>query len=143
MSKQRVPTDEFEPLSGVNIIPVIDVSLVLLIILLATSPILNQPGFEVKLPKALTSESKEKNVTVSLSTKDELAVNETPAHSLDEIGPLVQKELAGKTDLLVIIRADQGVPFGKVQELMDIVKKAGAERTAIATQQLEQKEQPQ
>lgn len=142
MSK-RIPAEEFEPLSGVNIIPVIDVSLVLLIILLATSPILNQPGFEVKLPKAQTSESKEKNVTVSLSTKDELAVNETTAHSLDEVGPLVQKELAGKTDLLVIIRADQGVPFGKVQQLMDIVKKAGAERTAIATQQLEGKEAQQ
>ena len=140
MSKRPV-VEDFEPLSGVNIIPVIDVSLVLLIILLATSPILNQPGFEVKLPKALTSESKEKNITVSLSLKDELAVNEEPAHSLDEVGPLIQKELADKKDLLVIIRADQGVAFGKVQELMDIAKKAGAERTAIATQQLEEKNQ--
>jgi biopolymer transport protein ExbD len=100
---------------------------------------LNQPGFEVKLPKALTSESKEKNITVSLSIKDEMAVNEATAHSLDEVGPLIQKELAEKKDLLVIIRADQGVAFGKVQELMDIAKKAGAERTAIATQQLEEK----
>ncbi len=138
---KRPSVEEFQPLSGVNIIPVIDVSLVLLIILLATSPILNQPGFEVKLPKARTSESKEKNITVSLSLKDEMAVNEAAAHSLDEVGPLIQKELGGKKDLLVIIRADQGVAYGKVQELMDVAKKAGAEKIAIATQQLEDKPQ--
>jgi len=136
---RRTRPEDFEPLSGVNIIPVIDVSLVLLIILLATSPILNQPGFEVKLPKARTSESKEKNITVSLSLKDEMAVNEVAARTLDQVGPLIQKELAGKKDLLVIIRADQGIAYGKVQELMDSAKKAGAEKIAIATQQLEEK----
>ena len=140
MSK-KIHVEDFEPLAGVNIIPVIDVSLVLLIILLATSPILNQPGFEVKLPKARTSESKEKNITVSLSLKDEMAVNESPAHTLDEVGPLIAKELGDKKDLMVIIRADQGVSYGKVQELMDIAKKAGAEKIAIATQQLEDKPQ--
>ncbi len=62
MSKYRQSAEDADLLSGVNIIPVIDVSLVLLIILLATSPILNLPGFEVKLPKALTAESKEKNI---------------------------------------------------------------------------------
>jgi len=139
MSKRQIIAEEFEPLSGVNIIPVIDVSLVLLIILLATSPILNQPGFEVKLPKARTSESKEKNITVSLSLKDEMAVNETPARTLEEIGPLIRKELAAKKDLLVIIRADQGIAYGRVQELMDVAKQAGAEKIAIATQQLEEK----
>ena len=140
MSK-RVRTEDFEPLAGVNIIPVIDVSLVLLIILLATSPILNQPGFKLTLPKARTSESKEKNITVSLSLKDEMAVNESPARSLDEVGPLIAKELGDKKDLMVIIRADEGVAYGKVQELMDIAKKAGAEKIAIATQQLEDNKQ--
>jgi biopolymer transport protein TolR len=140
MSK-KIRVEDFEPLSGVNIIPVIDVSLVLLIILLATSPILNQPGFKLELPKARTSESKEKNITVSLSLKDEMAVNESPARSLDEVGPLIAKELGDKKDLMVIIRADQGVPYGKVQALMDIAKNVGAEKIAIATQQLEDKPQ--
>jgi biopolymer transport protein TolR len=137
MKNRRPMVDDFQPLSGVNIIPVIDVSLVLLIILLATSPILNLPGFEVKLPKARTSESKEKNVTVSLSLKDELAVNEAKATTMEEVGPLVAKELKDKKDMIVILRADQGVPYGKVEQLMEIVKKAGAQKIAIATQQLE------
>jgi len=137
--KKRIDTDEFQPLAGVNIIPVIDVSLVLLIILLATSPILNLPGFEVKLPKARTSESKEKNITVSLSIKDELAINETPATAIEQVGPLIAKELKENKDMIVIIRADQGVPYGKVEHLMDIAKKVGAQRIAIATQQLEER----
>jgi biopolymer transport protein ExbD len=89
------------------------------------------------MPKARTSESKEKNITVSLSLKDEMAVNESPAKTLDEIGPLIAKELGDNKDLMVIIRADQGVAYGKVQDLMDIAKKAGAQKIAIATQQLE------
>jgi len=137
--KNRPQVEEFQPLSGVNIIPVIDVSLVLLIILLATSPILNLPGFEVKLPKARTSESKEKNITVSLSLKDELAINEARAETLDQVGPLIAKELKENKDMIVIIRADLGVSYGKVEQLMDIAKRAGATRIAIATQQLEER----
>jgi biopolymer transport protein ExbD len=134
MAKYRPQTAEETPLSGVNIIPVIDVSLVLLIILLATSPILNLPGFEVKLPKALTAESKEKNITISLSLKGELAVNEANV-KMDTIVPALQKELKDKKNFLVIIRADQGVAYGLVEQVMEEAKKAGAQRIAIATQQ--------
>jgi biopolymer transport protein ExbD len=134
MKKFRPRMEEDAPLSGVNIIPVIDVSLVLLIILLATSPILNLPGFEVKLPKALTAESKEKNVTISLSLKGDLAVNEANV-DVNTLIPALRKELRDKKNFLVIIRADQGVAYGKVEEVMDLAKKAGAQRIAIATQQ--------
>jgi biopolymer transport protein ExbD len=136
---KRVQEEDLAPLAGVNIIPVIDVSLVLLIILLATSPILNQPGFEVKLPKAVTAESKEKNVTISLSVKGEMAVNEY-AVDMNTLIPSIQKELktAGK-DTLVIVRADQGSQYGQVEQIMDLAKKAGAQRVAIATQQQQEK----
>jgi len=132
--KFKPRTEEYKELSGVNIIPVIDVSLVLLIILLATSPILNLPGFEVKLPKAVTAESKEKNISISLSTKGELAVNESSVN-FNTLGPVLQKELSDKKDFLVIIRADMGVQYGQVEQVMDIAKKYGAQRIAIATQQ--------
>lgn len=133
-SKYRPQGEESVPLSGVNIIPVIDVSLVLLIILLATSPILNLPGFEVKLPKALTAESKEKNITISLSVKGEIAVNEANV-TMEQLAGAVRKELSDKKNFLVIIRADQGVAYGKVEDVMGEAKKAGASRIAIATQQ--------
>src|SRR5438132_7681018 len=115
--KYKPQTEQLDSLSGVNIIPVIDVSLVLLIILLATSPILNLPGFEVKLPKAVTAESKERNISVSLSVKGELAVNEGRV-TLDSLVPALQKQLADKKNFLVIIRADQGVAYGMVEQVM-------------------------
>jgi len=136
--KYKPKTEDFESLAGVNIIPVIDVSLVLLIILLATSPILNLPGFEVKLPKAVTAESKEKNISISLSIKGQMAVNELTVNETTLI-PALQKELKQKSDFLVIIRADQGVAYGKVERVMDLAKQAGAQRIAIATQQEQEK----
>lgn len=136
--KYKPRSEEIAPLAGVNIIPVIDVSLVLLIILLATSPILNLPGFEVKLPKAVTAESKEKNISISLSPKGELAVNEANV-TMDTLIPQLQKELADKKEFLVIIRADLGVQYGMVENVMDLAKKAGAKRIAIATQQQPEK----
>jgi biopolymer transport protein TolR len=140
MSKYRSENESSEPLSGVNIIPVIDVSLVLLIILLATSPILNQPNFEVKLPKALTAESKEKNITISLGLKGQMALNETTV-TMDSVIPALQKELRDpqKKNILVIVRADQGVPYGDVERVMEMAKRGGAMRIAIATQQAEEK----
>src|SRR6185503_4962633 len=108
--KYKPRGEEFESLAGVNIIPVIDVSLVLLIILLATSPILNLPGFEVKLPKAVTAESKEKNITVSVGLKGQLAVNEAQVN-MGSLTSELQKQLRDKKNFLVIIRADQGVEY--------------------------------
>lgn len=136
--KRKPQIEDAAPLSGVNIIPVIDVSLVLLIILLATSPILNLPGFEVKLPKALTAESKEKNISISLSTKGDMAVNDTTVDA-NTLIPALQKELSDKKDFLVIVRADQGVAYGEVEKVMDLAKQAGAQRIAIATQQDQEK----
>jgi biopolymer transport protein ExbD len=134
MSKYRPQNENVESLSGINIIPVIDVSLVLLIILMATSPILNLPGFEVKLPKALTAESKEKNITVSVGIKGQLAINEAQV-TMDHLIAALSKELRDKKNFLVIIRADQGVNYGQVEQVMELAKKAGASRIAIATQQ--------
>jgi len=132
--KYKPKSEEFQALSGVNIIPVIDVSLVLLIILLATSPILNIPGFPITLPKAVTADNKEKNITISVSPKGEYGINEAPV-PLNNLGPELQKQLKNEKDILVIIRADKDVAYGQVENVMDIAKRYGAQRIGIATQQ--------
>src|SRR5258708_5512885 len=101
MSKYRALPEEITSLSGVNIIPVIDVARVLLIILLATAPILNHPGFEVKPPKALPAESKERNISISLSVKGEIAINEARV-DWNTLVPALRQQLADKKDFLVI-----------------------------------------
>lgn len=135
MKGQGHPKDEeFAPIAGINIVPIIDVCLVLLIILLATAPIINAPGLPVHLPQAVTSETKERNLTISLARDGRLAVNTEPA-TWDSLGTTVQRRLAGQGALLVILRADLGVPYGQVEQLIEAAKHAGAKRIAIATQQ--------
>lgn len=130
----QAPEIELTPIVGINIVPIIDVCLVLLIILLATAPIINAPGLPVQLPKAVTSETKERNLTVSLSRDGRLAVNTEPS-SWETVGGMVQRGLVGQRALLVILRADQGVAYGQVERLIELTKRAGAKRIAIATQQ--------
>jgi biopolymer transport protein ExbD len=92
----------------------------------------------VKLPKALTAESKERNISVSLSLKGDLAVNEARV-DWNTLIPALQQQLADKKNFLVIVRADQGVAYGQVEQVMELAKKAGASRIAIATQQEQEK----
>jgi biopolymer transport protein ExbD len=67
-----------------------------------------------------------------------MAVNEATVNE-NTLIPALQKELKDKSDFLVIIRADQGVAYGKVEQVMDLAKQAGAQRIAIATQQEQEK----
>ncbi|MFH1259075.1 MAG: biopolymer transporter ExbD [Elusimicrobiota bacterium] len=123
------------PLAGVNIVPLIDIALVLLIIIMITSPVLNIPTLFLKLPKALTTETKERNITITYTKSHQLAIN-ADLVELNSLVPVLRKMLRPKRDVLVIIRADEGLTVGEVEELLEIVTiKAGAKRVAVATQQ--------
>lgn len=130
-------TTKFEdfPLAGVNIVPLIDVALVLLIIIMVTSPVLNIPSLLLKLPKAVTTETKERNITITYTKQHQLAIN-SELVDLNSLVPALKKMLKPKRDVLVIIRADEGLTVGEVEELLEIVTiKARAKRVAVATQQ--------
>ncbi len=129
-------TTKFEdfPLAGVNIVPLIDVALVLLIIIMVTSPVLNIPSLNLKLPKAVTTETKERNITITYTKEHQLAIN---ADFVDwnSLVPTLRKMLKPKRDVLVIIRADEALTVGEVEMLLEIVTiKAQAKRVAVATQ---------
>lgn len=132
MKIPHIPEDQ--PISGVNIVPVIDLCLVLLVILLITSPILEQPNLLVKLPKALTIESKEKNISVTYSKDGRLAVN-TEIVQENDLSRRVGQLLQGHPDMLVILRVDKDVPYGVLAHLLGHVKAAGARHLAIGTEQ--------
>ena len=64
-----------EPIAGVNIVPIIDVTLVLLVVLLVLSPIINIPSMKVDLPEAMTKETKDQNLTVSLGADGLMSID--------------------------------------------------------------------
>ena len=126
-----------ELITKVNVTPIIDVALVLVIILLVTAPLLTTSSLPVNLPVAHTREAEdERNVSVTRSETGELAVGEqavTPA----TLRTVLSAELGqpGNEHVLVVIRADSQTPYAAVRGLIRDVRAAGATRIAVATQQ--------
>jgi len=121
-------------ISGVNIVPVIDLCLVLLIILMVTSPLLEVPDISVKLPKARTIESKDRNISVTSSMDGRIAINSEMVKDEDFEGAL-KKHLVKDPEILVIIRVDKAAPYISLTDIMARCKKAGAQNISIGTEQ--------
>jgi biopolymer transport protein TolR len=123
-------------ITRVNVTPIIDVALVLVIILLVTAPLLSVPDMPVQLPEARARSVEEANLSVTLGQKGEIAIDRTPVAAADFVAEL-QKQLARPENagVLVLVRADAGTPYTQVGALLDEARAAGAQRLAIATRQ--------
>jgi len=124
---------EAEPITEINIIPVIDISLVLLVILFVTAPLLSYPSYPVDLPRARAKESKERTVAVTYTKKDRLAVAAVDV-GWEGLEGAVAAELERKPGAVVVLRVDREVPYRVVQRLILCAKKAGASNVALATE---------
>ena len=129
-------------ISGINITPIIDITLVLLIIMLVAAPVMNIPNMEVDLPEAYTSETKELNISVSLGTDLRVAIDEDIV-AVGELPRRLDDKLKKKNNPMVIIRADKDVDYEDVENLMEVIKtKTRAKKIAIATRQKEVRAAP-
>ncbi|HET9253309.1 MAG TPA: biopolymer transporter ExbD [Candidatus Eisenbacteria bacterium] len=136
MRRHRVPGYHL-PITKVNVVPIIDVSLVLVIILLVTAPLMTVADLPVDLPQAQTREAEdERNVSITLSSTGALAVDEEVV-TRESLPAVLQNHLkqSGNEDVLVVVRADSGAPYATVQGLLQDARAAGATRLAIATRQ--------
>jgi biopolymer transport protein ExbD len=126
-----------ELITKVNVTPIIDVALVLVIILLVTAPMMSVSELPVNLPQAKTREAEDqRNVSVTLSAAGELAVDED-AVAAGGLRAAIARRLAepGNSEVLVVVRADRQVPFATIRRALDDARAAGAKRLAIATRQ--------
>jgi biopolymer transport protein TolR len=124
-------------ITKVNVTPIIDVALVLVIILLVTAPLLSVADLPVDLPQARTREAEdERNVSITLSSTGRLAVDDKVVSS-EDLDRYLRSKLAqpGNQDVLVVVRADSGAPYYEVKRLLAQAKQDGATRIAIATRQ--------
>jgi len=119
-------------LSEINVTPMVDVMLVLLIIFMVTTPML-QRGTDVQLPQAQQSEPKEEQrVTLTLTRDGQLYLNSEQIPRQRWRARLT--ELARQGERIVHFRGDSQVPYGLVIEVMDAVKAAGIETVGMITQ---------
>jgi len=135
MRRRIAPRQEL--ITRVNVTPIIDVALVLVIILLVTAPMLSVADLPVDLPAAHTREAEsQRNVSITLSAGGHVAVDEEVVEREKLRSKLSAKlHKPGNEDVLVVVRADAGAPYAAVRELLSDARAAGAKRLAIATRQ--------
>ena len=129
---------KFAPvIARINVTPIIDVALVLVIILLITAPMISVSDMEVDLPQAQTrSVEDEVRLSVTLGRAGEVAVDENYVLPDDLTRAVAAKISAAKNkNILVVVRVDASVPYQSIREVIKDVKDAGAQRIAIATRQ--------
>lgn len=131
--RMRALTSEPEPVTEVNIIPVIDISLVLLVILFVTAPLLAYPTLPVSLPNAAIPPNQDVTIAVTLFEDGRLAVRAADSKWETLISDL-RKEVSQRKDSIVLIRADKAVPYREIQKLIAAAKSAGAPQVALATE---------
>ena len=118
-------------LSEINVTPFVDVMLVLLVIFMVTAPLLQQ-GIDVNLPKAKGRDlPSEERITLVIKKEGTIYMNDNPVSLTDMRHKL---EAISKLNPNVYLKADRGVPYGLVVEVIGEIKEAGIERLGIVTE---------
>lgn len=121
-------------LSEINMVPFIDVVLVLLIIFMITAPIL-QSGIEVDVPKTSTiKEMNEVRLVISIDKNQLVYIGDSPVN-INRLGAQVKAQLKKPQDS-VFLRADETIPFGVFAKVVDTLRVAGINNISIVTQPL-------
>ncbi|MEK7657207.1 MAG: biopolymer transporter ExbD [Elusimicrobiota bacterium] len=122
-----------EPITSINITPLVDVSLVLVIIFMAIAPFMIQAGIKVlesKVGTAVGKVSADENVAVRLSRDGTMTVNGAAADALS-LSAVIAAALTASKDKMVILTADEDNRVGQVVEVLDAARQAGAQKLAI------------
>jgi biopolymer transport protein TolR len=135
--------DEMTDMAEINVTPLVDVMLVLLIIFMVTAPMLTQ-GLDVALPEAegksfeLASNQPAK---VSVTSAGAVYVDGTPVGSTDldlSLGPMLRTRRVKRA----LLEADEGVPYGRVVAVLDVMNRAGVEQLGMITRPGEKNARP-
>lgn len=117
----------------VDVVPVINVSLVVVLTLMIISPFLDESPHEVDLPEARASQMDDTEKLEIIYTLDgEIFVDEDQL-TLDEVMPLLTPLFENSPDAVAVVKADKNLLYGQVEELLAEVEKAKAPRIAIST----------
>jgi biopolymer transport protein ExbD len=119
-------------IAGINVTPLVDVTLVLLIIFMVTARIIVSQGMPMDLPKAASGEAMQQVFSVELSADGKTRVDSADLPSDEAIMPLAKAAKAKTADLRAVIRADRKVEHGRVIHVLDLLKRAGVAKIAFA-----------
>ncbi len=124
-----------QPMSEINMTPLIDVMLVLLVIFMLTAPLMTS-RLKLDLPKAdapPAPQNKQATLVIALTTDGRIHLDDQPS-SLEAIVARATEQGRSKPDTEVQLQADREVPYGRVAELIGVLQKAGLNRIAFVTE---------
>jgi len=120
-----------QTISGINVTPLVDITLVLLIIFMVTATVIVKAGIKVDLPTSASGSEQTKTTLVLTVTKDGAVYLNGETSSDQAVSAYIARTLPSSPDLQAVIAADRVVPHGDVVHLIDLVKRAGVRRFAI------------
>lgn len=121
-----------EAIADINVVPLVDIILVVLIIFMVTAPMFMKPTINVNLPKAASGDqTAPSKLNIALTADGRINLNGSFV-SEEDVKSKALEEVAKNTDVQAIISADKDVPHGKVVGVLDIVKGSGVKKFAIS-----------
>lgn len=127
----KISGENDEPIADINIVPFVDIILVVLIIFMVTTPLIMKPSINVNLPKAGTGdETTPSELSIAITADGSLQLNGKPADE-GSISTYAKDLAVKKPDVQAIISADKETPHGKVVSIIDAVKGGGVKKFAI------------
>lgn len=123
--------DDEDVIAAINITPFVDIILVVLIIFMVTTTYIVQAQIEVNLPKAASGQSEVVSTLTFQVTKDGDYLLDGQMLTLEQIVESVKKTRVAEPDIRAIIAADKDVEYGKVIDLIDVIKLNGIEKFAL------------
>jgi biopolymer transport protein ExbD len=123
--------DDDGMVSGINITPLVDITLVLLIIFMVTAKLIVSQSLPLDLPKAANGQDIQMIFGVELHSNGDTVVNGKKMANDDGVLPLAKEELAKNPELRAVIRADTTVQHGRVIRVLDLLKQGGVTKIAF------------
>ncbi len=127
----RMSEDEDGTISEINIVPFVDITLVVLIIFMVTTPLIMKPSININLPKAASgSDSTPSQLNITMTNEGKTFLNGRVVLN-EEISIYASNISKTEPDIQAIISADRDVSHGQVVAMIDLIKEAGVKKFAI------------
>jgi len=137
--RQRGGRGRYKPLAEINVTPMVDVMLVLLIIFMVAAPLMTS-GVPVDLPKTQAQNLNQDNepITITVNPEGKIFIQETeiPLEGLvEKLRAIAQGQAAGAPERRIFVRGDKGISYGRVMEVMGTISAGGFTKVALLAEQ--------
>lgn len=128
----HISGSEDEPISQINVVPLVDIILVVLIIFMVTAPLVLKPSIDINLPKASTGdESPATPLNITVARDGQIMLNGKTS-SIEDIAVYATQLVQAQPETAAILAADKDVTLERLTEIIDIVKKSGVKKVAFS-----------